>query len=187
MTDNNKQVSLQNSGNNAKSMINSSFENLNHEQLSNLRSKAAEEALRLEVKSREQNLDYVVGKKTVEDHVETWELLDKKGKLTRQNLKSEIKTGAGRMQIESRSGATCFIASAVYEDPNHIDVIVLRSFRDNKLSKNIFGRMFIKFYWAIGPCLARHLSNKPKLKIIIRKCIHSIVRSIIIFFHKNIL
>ena len=50
-TNNRKSVQLHNNGLNAGSLIDTALKNLNQEQVSSLMEKAAEEALRLEVKS----------------------------------------------------------------------------------------------------------------------------------------
>ena len=176
-------VQLHDNGLRAGSLIENSVRNLSQEQTQALMAKAAEEALRLEVKNREQNLDYVVGKKAAEDHIDTFNMLQKDGKLTRQSVKSEIKTGAGNMRIESKSGATCFVASAVYEDPNHPEVVFLRWYRDTLLSKNIFGRLFIKFYWVIGPKLATLARNV----IFIKKIFHFLIALLVNFLRKRYL
>ena len=138
--------------------------------------KAAEEALRLEVKNREQNMDYITGKKTAEDHIDTFNMLKTDGILNRQKIVSDIKTGAGNMRIESKSGATCFVASVAYDDPNHSDVIFLRYYRDTVLSKYFIGKLFIKLYWIIGPSLAMLVNIIPNLRFISRFCIANIVK-----------
>jgi hypothetical protein len=140
--------------------------------------KAGEEALRLEVKNREQNMDYVVGKKAIEDHIDTFNMLDKSGKMTRQSVTSDIKTGAGNMRIESKSGATCFVASVAYDDPNHPDVMFLRSFRDNVLSQSAYGQSFTAWYWKHGPELAKFVGKSAVLRNGSRLIISGIVQSL---------
>jgi hypothetical protein len=148
-------VQLHDNGLRAGSLIDHALSRLNEQQQQNLMAKAAEEALRLEVKNREQNIDYVRGRKVAEDHIDTFNMLEKGGRTTRQTVTSDIKTGAGNMRIESKSGATCFVASVAYADPNHPDVIFLRGFRDRVLSKSELGRSFIAWYWRTGPKLAK--------------------------------
>lgn len=126
--------------------------------------KAADEALRLEVKTRELHIDYVAGKKTIEDHVYTFAMLEKQGKLTRQKVVSEVKTGAGNMRIESKSGATCFVATATYGDADHPNVRFLRAFRDDCLVRTSIGRTFIGWYWVIGPKLASQVCKYSLLR-----------------------
>lgn len=147
-------VQLHDNGLQAGSLIEQSLSRLNVQQAQNLMAKAGEEALRLEVKSREQNMNYVAGKKAAEDHIDTFNMLEKEGIMTRQKVTSDFKTGAGNMRIESKAGASCFVASVAYNDPNHPDVIFLRGFRDAVLIKSKAGQAFIDWYWNNGPKLA---------------------------------
>jgi len=169
-------VQLHDNGLRSGSLIDQSLHNLTHDQVQHLMGKAAEEALRLEVKNREQNMDYVVAKKTTEDHIDTFNMLEKNGRLTRQSVTSDIKTGAGNMRIESKSGATCFVASVAYNDPNHPDVMYLRWYRDNVLVNHRFGRAFTHWYWRMGPKLATVTKKSPALCVSARIVIELIVR-----------
>lgn len=171
-----KSGQLANGGMNARGLIDNALANLNKEQAQTLMGKAAEEALRLEVKQREQSLDYVAGKKTIEDHIETFEMLDKRGKLTRQSVVTDVKTGAGNMRIESKSGAACFVATAAFGDADHAHVRFLRRFRDDVLSRSGPGRSFIKWYWQIGPVMAIHVGRSNILQSLSRICLSGVVR-----------
>lgn len=163
-------------GLNAGSLIDQSLSRLNQSQIQNLVAKAAEEALRLEVKAREQNIDYVGGKKAIEDHVDAFNGLDKRNKLDRHSITSNVKTGAGNMRIESRSGApTCFVATTAYGDPSHPDVVLLRRFRDEVLVNSAAGRSFVAWYWRAGPKLARAFGWSPKLRGIARGALKGVV------------
>jgi hypothetical protein len=42
----------------------------------------------------------------------------------------------------------CFVATAVYADPNAPQIAVLREIRDNVLTRHEVGRAFIKFYYS---------------------------------------
>ena len=172
-------VQLHNNGLKAGSLIDQSLSRLNEHQVQNLMAKAGEEALRLEVKNREQNMDYVVGKKAAEDHIDTFNMLERGGKTTRQTVVSDIKTGAGNMRIESKSGATCFVASVAYDDPNHPDVMFLRGYRDSVLSKSDLGRCFVSWYWKTGPKLAKFVGRSNALKAISRHVISMIVKILV--------
>lgn len=172
---------LHESGLKAGSLLETSVRHLNSEQSQNLRAEAAKEALRLEVKKAEQLMDYVEGKKAAEDHIDTFKMLDKTGRMTRQVVSSTIKTGAGDMRIESKSGATCFVASAAYGDPNHVDVMYLRSFRDEVLVKNLLGRTFIDIYWKIGPQLAKFVAKSGSL----RKYSKLLISQLVVFLRRH--
>lgn len=173
---NNNAVQLHDSGLRAGSLIEQSITRLNEQQAQNLMAKAGEEALRLEVKNREQNMDYVVGKKAAEDHIDTFNMLEKGGRTTRQKVISDIKTGAGNMHIESKAGATCFVASVAYDNPNHPDVMFLRGFRDKILSNSENGRAFIAWYWRNGPKLAKVVGKSAVLRGAAKVVISGFVR-----------
>ncbi|MBB1498942.1 CFI-box-CTERM domain-containing protein [Paracoccus sp. MC1862] len=56
---------------------------------------------------------------------------------------------------DSASDDSCFVATAAYGDSLHPDVIILRRFRDELLVRYRLGRAFVRFYWIIGPRLAK--------------------------------
>lgn len=121
-----RSVHLHDNGLRAGNLIDTAISRLDEEQIKALGVKAAEAALDIEKKRTQQNLDYVTGKKVVEDHIDTWDAPNKHGKTTRQSVTTDVETGAGRMRIESKSGATCFVATAAYGDWRHPDVEFLR-------------------------------------------------------------
>lgn len=172
---NSKSTQLHNSGLRAGSLIDQSLARLNKEQAENIMSKAAEAALELELKKRTQDIDYDFGKKAAEDHIDTFSMLEKGGRTTRQHVVSDIKTGGGKMRIESKSGASCFVASVAYADPNHPDVMFLRAYRDEVLSKSTIGRSFVDWYWKNGPKLARIVEKSDWLRNASRYLISKIV------------
>ena len=55
---------------------------------------------------------------------------------------------------ETAQNSDCFVATAVYGNPYHPNVIKLRTYRDNRLTHSFWGRLFIKIYYKIGPYLA---------------------------------
>ncbi len=56
---------------------------------------------------------------------------------------------------ESGTGGACFVATAAYGDRLHPDVVALRRFRDHHLVRFRAGRAFVRFYWVVGPVLAK--------------------------------
>jgi hypothetical protein len=56
-------------------------------------------------------------------------------------------------------GGGCFVATAVYGDPSHPDVVDLRRFRDEVLVEHRAGRAFIRAYRIAGPRLAALVST----------------------------
>ncbi|MBI2891169.1 MAG: Ig-like domain-containing protein, partial [Nitrospirae bacterium] len=55
----------------------------------------------------------------------------------------------------------CFVATAVYGNPFHPNVLVLKRFRDSVLSKSSTGRWIIGTYYQWSPLLVRRLKDKP--------------------------
>lgn len=166
---------LHQSGDNAGSLIDLALTKLTFGQRENLVGKASQEALRLEVKQRELHVDYVAGQRQVQKHIDAFNSLDRSGNLTRHQLESDIKTGAGNMKIKSTAGPACFVATAVYGDPQHDDVVYLRSFRDNVLNRYLLGRCFVKLYWHVGPILAQYVVKSATAQQSVRKTLELLV------------
>ena len=72
----------------------------------------------------------------------------------------------------------CYIATMAYGDYNHPQVMELRKFRDQVLSKSFLGRNFIKIYYRYSPLLVKKLKNKPKTNKIIRSFLNNLINTI---------
>lgn len=66
--------------------------------------------------------------------------------------------------VNSKKGkgkkAGCYIATCVYGSYDCPEVLVLREFRDTKLSSSFSGRVFIKLYYLISPILVKYFGEK---------------------------
>jgi hypothetical protein len=82
-----------------------------------------------------------------------------------QTLMEYLATGART----EKGDPTCFIASAVYGDPNLHQVKVLRWFRDHKLNRHFVGKAMIGFYNYVGPVLAEFVDGREYLRQILRR------------------
>ena len=171
-------VQLHDNGLSAGNLIDQALSRLDESQVKALGVEAGKEALRLQARQTQQNIDYTTGKKVAEDHIDTWDTLNKHGRTTRQSVTSDIDTGAGKMRIESKSGATCFVASAAYEDPNHPEVMFLRWYRDQVLVNSQAGRIVTAAYWKVGPSLARAIAPYPRARHIARAAISTLVQAL---------
>lgn len=178
-------VRLHDNGLRAGNLIDSAISRLDDSQVQALGVKAAEAALELQKRQTQQNIDYVTGKKVVEDHIDTWDALNKQGKTTRQSVTTDVETGAGRMRIESKSGATCFVATAAYENPHHPDVVFLRWYRDTILVKSTAGQQFIRSYWKIGPYFANIISPHPRIRFLVKVFLSKLVNLLRRLYAKN--
>jgi hypothetical protein len=65
---------------------------------------------------------------------------------------------------DSEGGGGCFVATVVYGGEDHVNLIVLRSFRDNFLEKYALGRRFIALYYKHGPKLAKKVADSELLR-----------------------
>jgi hypothetical protein len=72
----------------------------------------------------------------------------------------------------------CYIATMVYGDYNHPQVMILRQFRDEVLDKSALGKWFIKKYYYYSPKLVEKLKNKKGINIIIRKSLNQLIKLI---------
>jgi len=173
--DERRSVRLHDNGLRAGNLIDQSISRLDEEQVKALGAKAGEETLRLQALQTQRNIEYSTGKKVVEDHIDTWDALNKNGRTTRQTLTTDVETGAGRMRIESKSGATCFVATAAYGDWHHPDVEFLRWYRDTILATSSAGRAFIRLYWHVGPHLAKVVAPFPMARRLTRGALSELV------------
>jgi len=72
----------------------------------------------------------------------------------------------------------CYIATMAYGDYDHPQVMELRRFRDDFLSKTVIGRSFIKFYYRYSPSLVEKLKNRQSINLIIRKGLDQFIKAI---------
>jgi hypothetical protein len=86
------------------------------------------------------------------------------------------------LRLQSSSSSTssggCYIATMVYGDYNHPQVLLLREFRDEKLLNTLLGRAFVSFYYATSPHLVKLLQNATHINRMIRKILDSLIRRI---------
>ena len=80
--------------------------------------------------------------------------------------------------ISSATDGGCYIATMAYGDYDHPQVLELRKFRDDFLSKTIIGRSFIKLYYKYSPRLVESLKNKQGINLIIRKGLDQFIKTI---------
>jgi hypothetical protein len=71
-------------------------------------------------------------------------------------------------EVKSQNGG-CYIATMAYGNYDHPQVIKLRNFRDESLSRTIPGRAFIKLYYVISPILVEVFKNSNGVNKTIRK------------------
>lgn len=68
-----------------------------------------------------------------------------------------------------RHGGKCFIATATYQGVLTEEVLVFYAFRDDVLSKSVFGQAFIKFYYFASPPIAKFVASSNNLRAPLKK------------------
>ena len=84
--------------------------------------------------------------------------------------------GAGKLDAKAAfddTDSTCFVATAVYDDPNHPEVAMLRRLRDHRIAPDACGRRLalavVSLYHRIGPPLALRVRGRPRLAALLRR------------------
>lgn len=72
----------------------------------------------------------------------------------------------------------CYVATMVYGDYNHPNVIQLRNYRDNKLNKYELGRAFISYYYRYSPYWVKRMKNCSLINKLLKISIDLIVSKI---------
>lgn len=76
----------------------------------------------------------------------------------------------------NHSDSGCYVATCVYGSYDCPQVWTLRRFRDDTLAKNIFGRAFIRTYYAISPTIVRWFGGTDWFKAMWRSPLDRMVR-----------
>lgn len=100
-----------------------------------------------------------------------------------RNSLSSLKTQLANVNTGSNSGSSgssggCYIATMAYGNYDHPQVMILRQFRDDVLSKSQFGKWFIKTYYFYSPKLVNKLKNKTAVNSLIRRGLNQIIKII---------
>ena len=93
-----------------------------------------------------------------------------------RTIRTHTPTYTGSGSSTSSSSGGCYIATMVYGDYDHPQVLILRDFRDNVLKKNVLGRAFIRFYYRYSPTWVKHLKNHTKINSFIRVLLDKFIK-----------
>ena len=75
----------------------------------------------------------------------------------------------------TQGGGGCYIATMVYGNCNSQEVILLRKFRDDKLSKTLIGKCFINFYYKYSPNFVRKFKSNRLVNKIVKKVLDKLI------------
>jgi len=70
---------------------------------------------------------------------------------------------------EKKKKSGCFVLTACYGEHDAPTVLQYRQFRDNHLTKHVYGRKFISWYYTHGPKWADRIAQMPKTKAALRQ------------------
>ena len=82
------------------------------------------------------------------------------GLLTGYTNRTENNTNFSKSSSSGSGSQGCYVATCVYGSYDCPQVWTLRRFRDFKLSKSVFGRAFIKLYYAVSPTIVEYFGSR---------------------------
>ena len=89
---------------------------------------------------------------------------DEKRKKIEQIKKLETKAKTASREASTESSSSCFVITATMGDPYHPIVDEFRTYRDKKLLTNELGKLFVNFYYKVGPYAASIISKSEILR-----------------------
>ena len=93
-----------------------------------------------------------------------------KNKIIFNGLKQPAKT------YQADNSGFCYIATMIYGDYNSPEVIELRKFRDNVLSKYLLGRIFITVYYKYSPFVVAKFNHSQSINKIFKFFLQRLIR-----------
>lgn len=79
---------------------------------------------------------------------------------------------------DNNNSGGCYVATCVYGSYDCPEVWTLRRFRDNILAKNIFGRAFIKSYYAVSPTIVKIFGDTKWFKAMWKRPLDKMVEAL---------
>lgn len=109
-----------------------------------------------------------------EDECKQEKMFDREQRIKNQRNKSSFNNKNAK--TEQKEG--CYVATCVYGSYDCPEVWTLRRFRDYYLYKNIFGKLFIKLYYAISPKIVGVFGGKNYFKNFFKSVLDKMVFSL---------
>lgn len=158
-----------------------------------LKGKAADELVRIQVKQAEQRIEREGVREKVGDSIQAARALNMEDNAAYE-LKTEHISDSSKTTVTIKKSAfrqperqpddsktvtaKCFVATVCYGDENHEAVQTLRAFRDEVLQKFRVGRLFIAAYYRLGPHAAAFVAPRHRVRIFVRGVLDCIVRAV---------
>lgn len=87
---------------------------------------------------------------------------------------AKFPNGRHKTEAEQKASA-CYVATMVYGNYNHPQVVALRGFRDDTLQHSALGRAFIRFYYRNSPRWVEKMRGKKTINSIIRNLLDKFI------------
>jgi hypothetical protein len=87
-------------------------------------------------------------------------------------ISGDVNSETGKANVPKQG---CYVATSIYGSYDAPEVLVLRNYRDNNLSKTLFGKAFIQFYYTTSPSFVKLTKNMDTLNLIIKRQLDKLV------------
>ena len=145
-------------------------------ELEKLKNRAADGLLGLELEKLSMSHRFQSSSVEIQEFInKIKELESGVGKYSSYKARGEFNTASGRTTIEAKKG--CYVATAVYGNEFHPNVLILKKFRDETLMRSALGRLFCRSYYMVSPSLSNHF-HKGLLSVFCRKFLNVICKCI---------
>lgn len=88
-------------------------------------------------------------------------------------ISGDVNPKTGKANVPQQG---CYVATSIYGSYNAPEVLVLRNYRDNILSKTVLGKAFIFFYYKTSPSFVRLTKNMDRLNLFIKGQLDKLVK-----------
>ncbi len=159
---------------------------LTPQQFEGLRLKAAEGKMALELEQLRKVHVFQASSADLNEFIENVRRLEssQRNHLSSYKATGTFTTATGTTTIVAKKG--CFVATVIYENADHPNVILLRRFRDEVLEKHVLGEWLSRFYGCVGPHLASSSLSRGRNKIVLKTFLNAICGTVRwIYFKKR--
>lgn len=95
-----------------------------------------------------------------------------------ENKIKQYDTSYKAPEVPTSSSSGCYVATAVYGSYNCPQVLVLRCYRDDVLSRTWYGKAFIQSYYAISPTIVKWFGNTNWFNYIFRNILDKFIENL---------
>ena len=98
----------------------------------------------------------------------------------RGDIVQHVRTIRGGIRLNKlkKKNSGCYVATSIYGSYDCPEVWTLRRYRDNTLDKHIFGKLFIKTYYATSPTIVKHFGDKKYFNNIFKPILDKFVNKL---------